>query len=55
MEKRNLSQKLRKVLNIESLRFMEIKEYPHIKKREKRDPPPQKKNKNTHTQKKHKT
>ena len=33
LEKRNLSQKLRKVLNIESLRFMEIKECPNIKKK----------------------
>ena len=36
LEKRNLSQKLRKVLNIESLRFMEIKECPNIKKRKKK-------------------
>ena len=36
LEKRNLSQKLRKVLNIESLRFMEIKECPNIKKKEKK-------------------
>ena len=36
LEKRNLSQKLRKVLNIESLRFMETKECPNIKKKEKK-------------------
>ena len=36
LEKRNLSQKLRKVLNIESLRFMDIKECPNIKKKEKK-------------------
>ena len=36
LEKRNLSQKLRKDLNIESPRFMEIKEYPNIKKERKK-------------------
>ena len=36
LEKRNLSQKLRKVLNIESLRFMDIKECPNIKKKRKK-------------------
>ena len=51
-EKRNLSQKLRKVLNIESLRFMEIKECPNIKKKEKKRKKKQNKKKN---KKKHKT
>ena len=38
LEKRNLSQKLRKVLNIESHRFMEIKECPNIiKERQKKE------------------
>ena len=60
-KKRNLSQKLRKVLNIESLRFMEIKECPNIKKREKRGPPPpppqkkKKKKKQQQKKKQHKT
>ena len=43
--KKNLSQKLRKTLNIKSLRFMEIKECPNIKKR-KKGPHPQKEKKN---------
>ena len=41
--KKKLSQKLRKNLNIKSLRFMEIKECPNIKKRKKGPPPPKKK------------
>ena len=39
-KKKKLSQKLRKNLNIKSLRFMEIKECPNIKKRKKGTPPP---------------
>ena len=46
LEKRNLSQKLCKVLNIESLRFMEIKECPNIKKKkEKKEEKTKQKNK----------
>ena len=45
LEKRNLSQKLRKVLNIESLRFMEIKECPNIKKERKKKEKTKQKNK----------
>ena len=55
LEKRNLSQKLRKVLNIESFRFMEIKECPNIKKREKKGPPPPHKKKQKKKKKQHKT
>ena len=56
--KKNLSQKLRKNLNIKSLRFMEIKECPNIKKRKKRTPPPPKKKqkqKKKQKKKQHKT
>ena len=53
LEKRNLSQKLRKVLNIESLRFMEIKECPNIKKKEKKRKKQNKKTKQNKQQ--HKT
>ena len=51
LEKRNLSQKIRKVLNIESLRFMEIKECPNIKKRKKKKKK-KRKNQNKTTKKK---
>ena len=44
-KKKKLSQKLRKNLNIKSLRVMEIKECPNIKKRKKGTPHPKKKNK----------
>ena len=53
--KKKLSQKLRKNLNIKSLRFMEIKECPNIKKRKKGPPPPPKKNQKKKTKKKKKT
>ena len=52
LEKRNLSQKLHKVLNIESLRFMETKECPNIKKKEKKGKKQNKKNKTKQTKQK---
>ena len=52
LEKRNLSQKLHKVLNIESLRFMETKECPNIKKKEKKGKKTKQKNKTKQTKQK---
>ena len=52
LEKRNLSQKLRKALNIESLRFMEIKECPNIKKERKKKEKTKQKHKTKQTKQK---
>ena len=54
-KKKNLSQKLRKNLNIKRLRFMEIKECPNIKREKKGPPPPPPKKKKQKKTKKHKT